>query len=580
VSVIGRSGAIPLGLVLAALVSAPGPALAQVGRGGMGGGMGGPGMSPPPRGRSKPKPPPDQPQTHAAAGAEDAPPMQTQEPTLPQDPLEIPPEIARQIGSSDDRTITPPDEPVDRRFYGLWYSAKSPSYEFRTLFPLWAEWKQPKEQDRASLFGLFYYNRRSPKVDADVLFPLFWRLREEETRTTVVGPFVHQEREATDKEPAGHTNWLPPLFFEGKSGAKSYLHIPPLLTFTRHSDRDGLNVVGPMFCRWKGGPACDTRTADDIDLGVAPLYFYGRSETSEYELIPPLLHYYRYNEIGESWLNIWGPYIRSHDAESDSRHIAPFYWHTWGKNKESLTVFPLFHYGYEGDAARLITPLFVWARGEKGEKTFATWGYAHYQGRTEVEMITPFYWHYRDPDIGLDTKVAFPFFYKSESPRGKDLAIFPFYGRFQRHGLHDETWITPLFRYRTDTTGFQANLFPIFHMGRSHQSSHLVLAPFVWDFASPTSRATVILPGFFRFADQDGVSQVVLNTFYREKRVPGGSEWEFHFFPFFSYGENSEGGHWWKILFGLAGYERRGLYGITTLAYIPFQTDGPPLPTQ
>jgi hypothetical protein len=183
-------------------------------------------------------------------------------------------------------------------------------------------------------------------------------------------------------------------------------------------------------------------------------------------------------------------------------------------------------------------------------------------------MITPLYWHYRDPDIGLDRKLLLPFVYKGESPRGKDLAIFPFYGRFQRYGLSDETWITPLFRYSQDTTGWAANLFPFVHVGRSHQSSHLVLAPFVWDFASPTSRATVILPGFFRFSDADGVSQLVLNTFYKEKKVPGGSEWEFHFFPLFSYGQ-SPTGHWWNVLYGLAGYTREGAMSKMRLAYIP-----------
>lgn len=562
-SVLRRRGASLTSLVIAALVAVPAVSHAQ---GGMG--PGGPGGGPPPsQGRPK-QPPPDQPQTHAASGSDEAGQLQTQEPSLPQDPLAVPPAVAKRLGSSADPEATPPMEPADRRFYGLWYSEKSPKYEFRTLFPLWAEWKKPQEQDRSSLFGLFYYNRRSPKADADVLFPLFWRLRDGETRTTVVGPYVHQEREATAKQPASHMNLLPPLFFEGKTGSKSYLHIPPLLTFTQHTDHDGLDIVGPMFCKWKGGPACDSRTADEIDLGVAPLYFYGRNETTEYEVIPPLLHYYRYNEIGETYLNVWGPYIRRHDKESDSRHIVPFYWHTWGKNKENLTVFPFFHYGYEGNASRLATPLFYWARGEKGEKTFATWGYAHYQGRTELQMITPLYWHYRDPDIGLDRKLFLPFFYKGESPRGKDLAIFPFYGRFQRHGLSDETWITPLFRYRTDTTGWAANLFPIFHMGRTHQSSHLVLAPFVWDFASPTSRATVVLPGFFRFADQDGVSQLALNTFYREKKVANGSEWEFHFFPLFSYGQ-SPTGHWWNVLYGLAGYTRDGTMSKMRLAYIP-----------
>ena len=61
-----------------------------------------------------------------------------------------------------------------------------------------------------------------------------------------------------------------------------------------------------------------------------------------------------------------------------------------------------------------------------------TWGYARYRGRTELDMITPFWWHYRDPDIGLDTKVLFPFFYKSDSPRNEDTMVFPFYGHFKK----------------------------------------------------------------------------------------------------------------------------------------------------
>ena len=551
--------------VAAHVVMAP-LAFAQPGAG-MGAGPGG--ATPPPAARAKPKAAPTgQPETHAASGSEENPQVQTQEPSLPQEPLAIPPGVAKRIGSSADPDALPPVTATDRHYYGLWYSEKSDKYQFRTLFPLWAEWKKPKQQDRSSLFGLFYYNRRSPKADADVLFPLFWRLRDEDTYTTAVGPFVHQERDATAKRPASHMNWLPPLFFEGQTGKSGYLHIPPLLTFTKHTDHDGLNIVGPMFCKWKGGPACDARTADDIDLGVAPFYFYGRNEATEYEVIPPLLHYYRYNEAGESYFNLWGPYIRSHDKESDSRHIVPFDFHTWSKNKENLTVFPFFHYGYEGNASRIATPLFYWARGENNERTFATWGYAHYKGRTELEMITPLYWHYRDPDIGLDRKLLLPFVYTSDSPRGKDLAIFPFFGHFQRYGLSNETWITPLFRYREDTSGWQANLFPFIHMGRTHQSTHLVVAPFVWDFATPTSRATVVLPGFFRFADQESISQVALNTFYHEKKVPGGAEWEFHFFPFFSYGQ-SPTGHWWNVLYGSAGYTRENAMSKIRLAYIP-----------
>src|SRR6185295_1534950 len=104
------------------------------------------------------------------------------------------------------------------------YQEKSLSYRFRTLFPLWAERTMPN--DRASLFG-FYYNRRSTHVDADVLFPLFWRLRDHDTRTTIVGPFAHRETEKTKDHPGRHDNWLAPLVFEGSSSNGSgYFHIP------------------------------------------------------------------------------------------------------------------------------------------------------------------------------------------------------------------------------------------------------------------------------------------------------------------------------------------------------------------
>ena len=119
--------------------------------------------------------------------------------------------------------------------------------------------------------------------------------------------------------PARHDNWLAPLFFEGQSeDGSGYFHIPPLLTFTHHTARSGFNLAGPLFCKWKGGPTCDPRSADKIDLGLAPLYFYGRDESSEYEVIPPLLHYYHYSDVGDRSTNLWGPLLWEHSREGES----------------------------------------------------------------------------------------------------------------------------------------------------------------------------------------------------------------------------------------------------------------------
>ena len=103
-----------------------------------------------------------------------------------------------------------------RTWLGPWYEERSGEYRFRTLFPLWLERDQPN--DRASLFGPLYYQRRSTKHDADVLFPLVGKLRDEQTRTLVVGPWAQRDA------PGESDRWLAPLFF---SGSRPGIHFLP-----------------------------------------------------------------------------------------------------------------------------------------------------------------------------------------------------------------------------------------------------------------------------------------------------------------------------------------------------------------
>ena len=99
------------------------------------------------------------------------------------------------------------------------------------------------------------------------------------------------------------------------------------------------------------------------------------------------------------------------------------------------------------------------------------------------------------------------------------------------------------------------------------------MAPFFWDFVDRDSRATVGFPVYWRFSDRDSVNQLVGNVYYREKKLPSGLDWEIHIFPAFSYGETPDG-HWWNVLYGLAGYTRRGnLVKMRTL-WIPITLSG------
>ena len=542
-----------------------------------GGGMFQGGGSPAPQGSAPPKkaPPPGTPELHAASGASDQMVAPGSEPSLPAQPLTLKKSVSKKIGSD----VDPDSEELGRasrtehRFYGPYYEERSGDYRFRLAFPVWGERTQPsrldpKVPDRASVFGL-YYNRRSNERADDVLFPLFWDLKNKVTgdHTTIAGPFVHREA------PGEHDNWLAPLYFTGKRKDGGYTLIPPLLTYTQNDAKGGFNLIGPMFCSWKGGPSCDARTAEDLDFGIAPFYFYGQNIESKYEIIPPLLHYYRYTDRDLSWTNIWGPYYRRHTEKRDALHLFPLYYSLWGKNERHTTLFPFFHYGYDEKSSLFVNPLFLSASGPEGESTFVTWGYARHRGRTELDMITPLYWHYRDPDIGLDQKLLFPFLYKRTSPRENNLALFPFYGHFERYGISESTWITPFFQHTTDLRGWSTNIHPFVYLGRDAASTHTVVAPFFWDFAGPKSRSTVAFPAYFRFSDEREVSQLVGNVYYHEAKVYGGLDWEIHVFPAFSYGETPDG-HWWNVLYGLAGYTRRGKSATVRTFWVPIDVSG------
>jgi hypothetical protein len=93
-------------------------------------------------------------------------------------------------------------------------------------------------------------------------------------------------------------------------------------------------------------------------------------------------------------------------------------------------------------------------------------------------------------------------------------------------------------------------------------------------FASPRSRTTIAFPLYWRFADDTTVSLLAGQTYYRERKLSNGLDWELHVFPAFSYGETPDG-HWWNILFGLAGYTRRGRMTQARALWIPMTLTSP-----
>src|SRR5262249_32469632 len=151
--------------------------------------------------------------------------------------------------------------------------------------------------------------------------------------------------------------------------------------------------------------------------------------------------------------------------------------------------------------------------------------------------------------------------------------FFPFWGHFERYGISETTWLTPFYRHTTDLRGWETDINPIVYVGRNARDTHFVVAPFLWDFASPTSRSTVAFPVFWRFSTERELTQLVGNVYYHEKKLKSGLDWEIHLFPVFSYGE-SPSGHYWNVLYGLAGYSREGKTTKMRTLWIPIKLSG------
>ncbi len=507
---------------------------------------------------------------------------------VPQDPLAVPEEVDKRIGSDTDERPPAPTGELERSVSSGYYQETRGDYRFRFVPPLYLEHTRgvgqtvetsagaASAEDTEGLYGMLYYRRRSAKADADVVFPLAWRLRERESRLLVLGPIAHREA------PGEHDNWLAPLVFEGERKDGGYFHSPLLLTTSRWAEKSAFTVAGPYF---------RDRVGSDVDWGVAPFFVRGDNGNLDgarkrYTLVPPLLYYTREREIDSSKLTVVGPLIWKSDDKRDVFDVAPLYFSIRGKpesggvRESHTTLFPFFHYGTSDEQTLFVTPAFLSRQTPKVD-TLLTPLFSRSTTRsgrtslTAIGPIAPLYMRYTDKDLGTDMLGLFPFYFGSTSPTDRIL-LTPLFARVENVGVSRTFWAFPNFTLTRGETGWATALHPILYLGREKEASHTIMAPFFWDFASPKGRTTIGFPAYWRFANaqEESITQVAGNTLFMQRRVAGGLDWQFHFLPVFSYGEDPTG-YFWNIAFGLAGYQRSGQTARVKALWVPITVDSP-----
>ncbi len=488
------------------------------------------------------------------------------------DPLVIPEGVKPVIGSNVSPEDNRPSGAVSRTgLFPLAYKQRIGNEITSAIFPFYYERRAfddaQKLVDRESFYGL-YYRRRSARFDVDAAFPLFLRWRDDQTTTTVVPPVLWRDG------PNGEWHrWLAPLFFASSQPDGGYLHIPALLTFSHHNPKSAFSLIG--------GLGFYDRTGKDVDWGLVPLVFGGNNseKLTSYFLIPPLLTYHSENKDAGASTTWVGPVLYKSSPKKTVFDLFPLLFHNHGiaegEGYTSTTLLPLFHYSRSATKSLIVTPVFGSAKDDEGETTITPF-YSRYRGRTRLDLagpIIPLFAHYVDPDAYRESYLFGPVYTSSDPTRFS--VITPLFAHFAERGVGRTTWVFPTFTHTTDKDGWSFNLHPLVYTAKSGDTWHDVVAPIWWDFGSAKKRSTVLFPVFWRFRDEEGTTQVALNTVWIDRKSSRGANWDFYFLPVFHVGDSPNGSAW-DFLFGFVGYKREGTYKQLKLLWIPIDLTKPP----
>ncbi|MDI7266816.1 MAG: hypothetical protein QME96_02330 [Myxococcota bacterium] len=482
------------------------------------------------------------------------------------------------------------------------YQETSAEGGFRMFFPLYFErWTDVPQRDHSLGVLPFYWRWRGPDDlhETDVVAGLYWRFRRPDRFTDVIGPFY------ASRTADGTDVGLPPLFMAGSGPDGDYQIVG--LWFWRFASEESSFVLAPPFYGY--------RRPGLLRYGVPPLVFGGETGADGYSIFLPMFWHF-YNTETEASTTVVPPLFVDIDDNGDwSAGIAPVLFFGGGEDSAHFTLAPLVHLSSGPGRFRLITPLGWRRRDAESDGWGALLYHQDERGPEWFRTLAPLWFAWGDDSTGTRADILLNMYHRTD-PVGSDWVVFPFWWDFHdldRHrtfgllpffmhdtSLHEDrrtTWVFPTFEYSewpqtgAEPPGWSFNLHPILYVGRDGESTHQVVFPFWWSFSDQQDRTTIgfplwwdfedkaaqtrfftVFPLVWRSADPDGSFTLAANSIYTTRRNQDGTEgWSFHFLPLFDVGRERPGDIEWSILFGLAGYQRRGSYERIRILWLPFE---------
>jgi len=382
------------------------------------------------------------------------------------------------------------------------------------------------DPDHGKAFGMFllYFWSRSPGHKFDLLFPFAISTRSKQSAFTYAVPLNFYWRNGDDK------NLLSiPFFYQNKTPNGGTFASP-----LGYSSVENTATTGSFL--W--------------------LYWYGRSQSSNYDVLFPLLWSFR--SPGAS-TTILPPLFHFRSKGTATGTFAFLAW--WSSDEKAKSNW------------QLVLPFYFRKSNDDGARKFHLWPTGTYQrndleGSRYLSMLVPpmLYWrdktdaidyeliYYRHHDIAGDAHTTiFGLYYHRNDPQGSTTSLFPFFWHFRdaatgatahsllpfyfRRNSPNETLtaagIFPLWLYYRSFAdgGKSGGLFPFAFFGSRKDRSHAVVFPIFWRFRSADSASTLLFPFFYRSWDKLAKTTIIFPLLYCSAEDDRGS-YRFQF-PFY-----------------------------------------------
>ena len=383
------------------------------------------------------------------------------------------------------------------------------------------------DPDHGKAFGmwfLLYFWTRTPESKFDLLFPFAISTRSKNSAFTYAVPLNFYWRTKEDK---------------------SLLSIP---FFYQNA-----TPTGGTFASLLGYSSVENKATTGSFLW---LYWYGRSQASNYDVLFPL---------------VWS--FRSPGA---STTIIPPLFHFRSKNS-SIGTFAFFSWWAADEKAgsnwQLVLPLYFRKSNDNGARAFHLWPMGTYRrddkaGARYLTMVVPpmvywrdktgsidyelIYYHHNDVPNNAHTTILGPYYHRDD-PAGTTNVLFPLFWHFRDSATGATAHSVPFFYFRRNAPdekltaagvfpfyayyrtfadgGSSGGLFPLAFFGSRKDRSHAIVFPLFWRFRKADAVSSLFFPLYYASADKSSSTTMIFPLLYFSGQDDQGS-YRFQF-PFY-----------------------------------------------